>query len=271
MALLSEHQREYWFSRSRADFLSILPRSQFGTILDLGCGAGGVTLNLSGLAEKVIGLDACIESLQILKLKAEREGQSNIFPVHATATELPFKDESVDLVLFNGVLERVGYAGAFSQVQSSQQRALAEAWRCLKPGGCLYLGIENRFGINYLLGARDEHTNLRYVNVLPRGIANLYSKLVRRQDFTAFTHSYWGLRRMMGQAGFGHIHFWCPLPTYRDPRLLVELEAPRVDLLGAVGRVAPHKISPRMRRLGALVPGFCWRYIAPHYSVVALK
>lgn len=169
------------------------------------------------------------------------------------------------------MLERVGYAGAHRDVVGSQRRALAEAYRCLEPGGLLYIGIENRFGANYLLGSRDEHTNLRWVNVMPRGLANWYSVLVKRREFTAFTHSYWGLRKLLSQAGFGAVHFWCPLPTYREPRLLVDLEAEKVDLIGAVSRVAPRRLAPWMQRLGRLFPSRAWRWIAPHYSVVAIK
>lgn len=268
---LSRHQLEYWFSTARADFLSILPSPVFDTVLDLGCGAGSVTLMLADRAKKVIGLDACLESLQILDLKARRDGRNNVFPLHASATKIPLRDQTVDLVLFNGVLERVGYAGAYNQVEAAQAAALREAWRCLKPGGCLYIGIENRFGANYLLGARDEHTNLRWVNVMPRWLGNLYSRLVRKREFTAFTHSYWGLTQLLEQAKFEQIHFWCPLPTYRDPRLMVDLEAPRVDLISAVARVAPQRVSPRMAILDRMIPSVCWRWIAPHYSVVAVK
>lgn len=271
VAGLTRHQREYWFSAARADFLSILPSRSFETILDLGCGAGSVTLALSERSGRTIGLDACLESLQILRLKAAHDGKNNVFPVHANATNLPFRDGSVDLILYNGVLERVGYAGAHKDVLFSQRQSLREAWRCLKPGGCLYIGIENRFGANYLLGARDEHTSLRWVNVMPRWLANLYSHLLRKKDFTAFTHSYWGLRGLLSEVGCQTMHFWCPLPTYRDPRLIIDLEANQVDLIGAAARVAPNKVNARLARLGYLIPSVCWRWIAPHYSLVAFK
>jgi hypothetical protein len=141
----------------------------------------------------------------------------------------------------------------------------------LLPGGCLYVGIENRFGGNYLLGAPDEHTGLRYVNVLPRGVANRYSRWMQKKEFTAFTHSYLGLRRMLRQAGFSSIEFWAPIPSYREIRMLEPLSDRRVNLVQIIARQFPHRVPSALVALSHLVPNALWRHVAPHFSVVARK
>jgi len=263
--------KEYWFSKLRADFRAILPERHFGAVLDLGCGAGAVTGALAASCGEIWGIDACLHSLRILQARALNTGLTNLHVAHATATSLPFADGQFDLIIMNGVLERVGYAGTYRFVQDSQKKALAEAFRCLRPGGYLYIGIENRFGANYLLGAQDEHTGLRWVNVLPRALANIYSKLVRRKEFTAFTHSYLGLRGMLQQAGFQPPSFWSPLPSYREIRMLEPLMDDGVNLVEAIAKSVPHRVPVAFVRLSRFVPTTVWRHLSPHFAVIAKK
>jgi ubiquinone/menaquinone biosynthesis C-methylase UbiE len=263
--------QEYWFSKLRADFRAILPERRFGVALDLGCGAGAVTGALADSCGEIWGVDACLHSLRILRARAMHAGLSNLHVAHATATALPFADAQFDLIVMNGVLERVGYAGRYRLVQSSQAEALVEAYRCLRPGGYLYIGIENRFGANYLLGARDEHTGLRWVNVLPRTLANIYSQLARRKEFTAFTHSHLGLRGMLRQAGFQQSSFWSPLPSYREIRMLEPLMDEGVNLVEAIAKAVPHRVPGAIVHLSKFVPSFVWRHLSPHFAVVAKK
>jgi hypothetical protein len=171
----------------------------------------------------------------------------------------------------NGVLERVGYDGPYSEVLLRQSQALSECSRCLRPGGVLYIGIENRFGANYLMGAPDEHTGLRYVNVLPRGVANAYSRIARKQEFTAFTHSAGDLNRMLRQSGFGQVRFWSPLPSYREIRLLTPLSGAPVDLVKEAAQIYPHRVPRWVTVVSRAIPHQLWRYLSPHFAVVAAK
>ena len=44
---------------------------------------------------------------------------------------------------------------------------ISEMRRVLKPGGSIYVGIENRYAYGYFMGAQD-HNRLRYTSILPR-------------------------------------------------------------------------------------------------------
>ena len=106
-------------------------------ILDVGCGTGAVTLDIAGLNDgEVIGIDIDSEKLK----EAERTLSSvpNIRLMEADVLDMPFEDETFDLVVFNIVLIHV----------KDQQKAISEMVRVTKTGGfvlaCLepdYLGI----------------------------------------------------------------------------------------------------------------------------------
>src|SRR4030065_2206102 len=92
-------------------------------------------------------------------IRQQQEHVRNIRFVRADWLRLPFPDNSFDLVVANGVLEWLGLSDYSRNPRQVQQEFLKEARRVLKPGGCLYVGTENRFGISFFAGARD-HSGL---------------------------------------------------------------------------------------------------------------
>ncbi len=101
------------------------------SVLDLGCGSGALTTFLAravGEAGCVFALDIQLNMLRQLQRKlarAEHRDIHNIQPVRASAYELPFHDDSLDLVIVVAVLQEV----------PDPSRALREIRRILKPGG----------------------------------------------------------------------------------------------------------------------------------------
>ena len=124
-------------------------------ILDAGCGTGG---NLEWLARyagngRVVGIDLVSTALEFCRKRShERLAQ-------ASATDLPFADESFDLVTSFDVLVQIPDRGA-------DERAISEMFRVLKPGGIAFargaayewmksghdraLGTARRYGLDEL-------------------------------------------------------------------------------------------------------------------------
>lgn len=86
-------------------------------ILDLGCGTGIATRQLAVYGGKVIGVDSAAERLKA----AERHHSRNIKYILAKAEELPFEDNSFDLVT------------SFSAFHWFQKTQALETKRVLKP------------------------------------------------------------------------------------------------------------------------------------------
>ena len=82
-------------------------------VLDAGSGTGMITLGFHGAGfrpKKTIALDLSINSLRIAREQFEKDEETdaeNICPVQGNILQLPFADETFDLVLTCGVLEYV--------------------------------------------------------------------------------------------------------------------------------------------------------------------
>lgn len=102
------------------------------TILDLGCGTGTLALLVKSAHPdaEVIGLDMDPQILRIARRKT-REAGAEIALHLGTAASLPYPDRSVDRVLSSFVLHHLSKA--------DKQRAAAEVFRILRPGGELHV------------------------------------------------------------------------------------------------------------------------------------
>jgi len=94
-------------------------------IADIGAGEGTLSLLLSQRAEKVIGVDNSEKMVEYAAGVARKNKVSNVDFRLGDLEELPIEDESIDLALFSQSLHHALHP----------QRAAAEAWRVLKPGG----------------------------------------------------------------------------------------------------------------------------------------
>lgn len=99
-------------------------------LLDVGCEAGHITIQLIDKGAQVTAIDLIPEPIK--KLKKELHGRRATLLV-ADATKLPFTDKSFDIVLATEVIEHITHLDKFS----------AGAARVLKPGGRLLITFPN--------------------------------------------------------------------------------------------------------------------------------
>ena len=120
---------EYFRSAKVIAFLERAGVSVSGTVLDAGCGGGGMPLSLAEEAGLVVGIDP-VERFPDAGAKLARErGLINLQFALADGMYLPFRDGVFDLVLSHAVIEHVADAPLY----------LRECARVLKPGGHVYL------------------------------------------------------------------------------------------------------------------------------------
>ncbi len=94
-------------------------------IADLGAGEGAFSLLLAQRAKQVIAVDTSARMVEVGRQQAKRQGVKNLDYRVGDMEEVPIDDASVDLVFFSQSLHHALHPG----------RAVAEAWRILKPGG----------------------------------------------------------------------------------------------------------------------------------------
>jgi ubiquinone/menaquinone biosynthesis C-methylase UbiE len=112
------------------------PRFRRG--LEIGAGTGYFTLNLlrAGVVERAVATDISPKMLQALERSAAELGL-DVETVAAEASDLPFPNESFDLVFGHAVLHHL----------PDLERAFAELARVLRPGGTLaFCGEPSRYG-----------------------------------------------------------------------------------------------------------------------------
>lgn len=195
-----------------------------GRVLDLGCGWGGLSFWMANGFESVYALDIELDGLKFMNIRASQEGTHNIRSVQGNVFSLPFPNNFFDLVVLNGVLEWIGTFANDAPPQVMQERALEEISRVIQPDGTLCLGIENRFGIQYFLGYKEEHTGLRFISLLPRKIAQTYHKLRNKKDYRALTYSRMGLKKILKKSGFNQFENFAVFPSYRNCRYAASLK-----------------------------------------------
>jgi arsenite methyltransferase len=101
-------------------------------VLDLGCGAGSdslVAAQMVGPEGSVIGIDMTPEMLAKARRAATEMGAANVEFVEGEIELLPFADESVDVVISNGVIDLL----------PDKDTVFAEIYRVLRPGGRIQL------------------------------------------------------------------------------------------------------------------------------------
>jgi SAM-dependent methyltransferase len=111
---------------------SLGPVHEGESVLDIGCGCGVDTLIAAimvGPKGKAVGIDLVPEMLVRARENIRKMSFTNVTFQETSSEDLPFPDESFDVVLSNGVFNLI----------PDKAKALAEVLRVLKPRGRLMM------------------------------------------------------------------------------------------------------------------------------------
>lgn len=218
--------REYIQSYARSDWLfHCLDNSKLESCLDIGSGYGTNVFSLAKYFNEVWSIEGVTERIQFQKIRRDQEKIENIHLVRSDWLNIPFLDESFDLISLNGALEWIGLSDYSKNPREMQIEFLKQLHNTLKPDGCLYVGIENRFGYNFFLGGTD-HSGIPYTSIVPRKIADCMVRGKNRKDrgiiknwpnYRTYSYSYWGYKNLLKEAGFNRIRIYWTL-NYNHPK-----------------------------------------------------
>lgn len=223
--------RDYMLDESRADWLYHCSGVGRGKCLDIGSGLGNISEILSRNFEQVYSLEAVRERIEFQKRRYKKSNRKNIILIRANAIQLPFPENFFDLVICNGVLEWIASLSPNLDPRKAQLMFLSEIKRVLCTGGCAYIGIENRLGFPFLLGALD-HSGIRYTSLMPRKLASflvnrfgktggIYGGSTDKKEtrgYTTYTYTLGGYKKLFDKIGLKTKSFWV-IPSYNKPHV----------------------------------------------------
>lgn len=190
----------YHFSSGRENIVEWLPITKDMKVLEVGSGCGAITGVLSRKAGEVTCIDL---SKKRSKINAYRHMDADNVTIHVGN----FQDVEPDLPCDYDYICLIGafeYAQAYIQSDTPYVDFLNIIKKHMKPQGHIAIAIENKFGLKYWAGCREDHLGTYFSNLenYPEG------GVVR--TFTAD-----GLRSIAKKSGFEHAWMYYPYPDYK--------------------------------------------------------
>jgi len=233
--------------------------------LDIGFGTGGFSLALARQSALICNFDISLNAIRNFWNRIHDNALSNVSTTHATAVSLPYKDDSFDLVVMNGVLEYTAI-DCKGDPRETHIAVLGDIRRILKPQGFFYLGIENRYYLKYLVGYRA-HQEFRFATILPRKVANFISKIIKKKEYRRYIYSLSGYRDLLGDAGFKDIQFYTALPNYKFPEYII-----KIDKKGEIeDKIRKTKARSLFRNVGRILAhsNYLYKMIGPDFVILS--
>jgi ubiquinone/menaquinone biosynthesis C-methylase UbiE len=106
-------------------FVEALGIGEVGSVLDIACGPGIITVALAPRARDVVAFDLTPEMLKKARQRCASAGARNVTFREGSATDLPFADHTFDCAVTRLSIHHFEHP----------RRVLKEIWRVLKPGG----------------------------------------------------------------------------------------------------------------------------------------
>lgn len=190
----------YHLHPSRENVLAWYDFTGLENVLEIGSGCGALTGLLARRCNSVRCIDVSLKRSQINAYRHQDCRNLTIYAGNYSDVKLPDKYDIATLI---GVLE---YAPAYFPARRTDSfRAMLQSVRSdLKPDGTVIIAIENKFGLKYWAGAREDHTGI------------LYDSIEGYKDITHVgTFSKPELEDLIRSAGFSDIQFYYPYPDYK--------------------------------------------------------
>ncbi|NQX66693.1 methyltransferase domain-containing protein [Paenibacillus alba] len=190
----------YHMSHLRHNILNWFPFKENCSILEIGAGCGALTGLLCEHAAKVV-------SVELTKRRADvnfhrHQHWDNLEIVVCDFQSIP-SEWKFDYIVINGVLEYAAYMINSKQPYEDFLKISAEH---MNPSGRMLLSIENRLGLKYFSGAKEDHTG-KYFSGL-----NGY---VEGENVRTFSKE--ELYEQICNAKLYPLKFYYPYPDYKFP------------------------------------------------------
>lgn len=190
----------YHFSDIRGNIIDWYPINKTETVLEIGAGCGAVSGVLCRKAKRVVGIEL---SKRRSLINAYRNRDCENLEIIVGNFKDIVLEEKFDYVTLIGVLE---YAALYMESDNPYEDMLRQIQDYLKPDGRIIIAIENKMGLKYLNGAKEDHVGKRFAGMEDyRYITDV--RTFSRQE----------LEKMLENCGISEYSFYYPVPDYKLP------------------------------------------------------
>lgn len=190
----------YHLSPVRENILNWFEFDKNKSILEIGAGCGAITGALCNKLKKVVANE--LSELRAKIITERYKNNKNLTVIAGNLSDIKL-EEKFDYVSLIGVLE---YAGKYTHTKDPFTDFLLEAKSYLKKGGTLIIAIENKFGLKYWAGCREDHTG------------NYFDSIENYPNYSGIrTFGKYEITKILENTGFNKLDFFYPLPDYKLP------------------------------------------------------
>jgi len=190
----------YHLSPIRQNILNWYPFKKESNVLEIGGGCGAITGTLC----------AKLDSVKVVELSKRRstinhernKNSNNLEIMVGNLNDIQF-DQKFDYITLIGVLE---YAGSFTKTDNPYEDFLKNIKSYLKEDGKLLIAIENRYGLKYFAGAKEDHTGKEFDGI---------TGYVGNDNVRTFGKV--EIEELLSKVGFRELNFYYPHPDYKMP------------------------------------------------------
>lgn len=195
----------YHLSTLRENIVDWLPIKKTDKVLEVGSGCGAITGALSRKAGSVTCVDL---SKKRSTINAYKNAECDNVTIHVGNFKdiEPDLDQDFDYVCLIGVFE---YGQGYMGSEKPYHDFLKILRKHVKKDGRLVIAIENKFGLKYFAGCKEDHVASYFA-----GIENYAAG----GGVRTFTRN--GLEKIMKECGVKKYHFYYPYPDYKFPTVI---------------------------------------------------
>lgn len=190
----------YHLSPIRENLLDWYSFEKKSSLLEIGAGCGALTGLFCKKVDRVVAIDL---SKKRSMINATRNKNCDNLEIMVGNFEDITLEEKFDYVTLIGVFE---YSVYYINDRLPFETMLERVKQYLKPGGKLILAIENKYGLKYWNGAKEDHTGALFDGL------NSYMTVDRVRTFSRSQ-----LLKLLQDAGFSENDVYYPVPDYKLP------------------------------------------------------
>lgn len=191
----------YHLSPERRNLLEWYPFNKNETLLEIGAGCGALTGMFCEKLKKVVAVELSRKRAEIIDKRFHDKNNLEILVGNFDDVKCY---ESFDYITLIGVLE---YAKNFILSDQPYHNILKKIKNLLNPDGRLIIAIENKYGLKYWAGSREDHTGGLFDGI--EGYIN--------QQGSQETFGKREIVELLNQNGFEYLQFYYPHPDYKMP------------------------------------------------------